>query len=48
MGKDQSTQEKAKELGLNEDRIAKGLKSNNKEVTEAVNKAYAFKHKKRK
>lgn len=32
----------AEELGLDADRIKKGLKSNNKEISEAVKKAYAY------
>ena len=40
-------QEMAKELGLNLERIEAGLKSNPKEVGEAVKKAYEFKYRKR-
>ena len=41
MGK--STQEMAKELGLNEKRVEEGLRTHKKEITEAISKAYAFK-----
>jgi len=48
MAKEKSVLEMAKEMGLNEQRIAEGLKTHNKEITESVKKAYAFMHKKRK
>lgn len=49
MTKSKDIEKMAEELGLNKERIATGLKSNPKEVTQAVEKAYAFKikHKKK-
>lgn len=47
MAKNKTVEEKADEIGLNKERIAAGLKSHKKEVTEAVDKAYAFMNKKR-
>ena len=42
MAKDKSILEKAEEIGLDKNRIAAGLKSDKKHVTEAVEAAYKF------
>ena len=47
MAKEKTFQEMAKELGLNMERIESSLKSNPKEVGEAIKKAYDFKNKRR-
>ena len=47
MAKENTTEEMVKELGLNLERIEVGLKSNPKEVGNAVKQAYEFKYKKR-
>ena len=47
MAKEKTIQEMATELGLNQERIEASLKSNLKEVGNAVKQAYEFKHKKR-
>jgi len=47
MAKEKTIQEMATELGLNLERIEVGLKSNPKEVGNAVKQAYEFKYKKR-
>ena len=48
MAKEKTILEMAKEMGLNEKRIADGLKSHEKEVSASVKAAYAFKMKRRK